>query len=252
MNTPCKMKIPRVKTGVNGLDDLLEGGFPKGHCILLSGAPGTGKTIFALQYLYNGAKAGEKCLYIAFNEQVEDVLLQPAVLGWDIQKYIDSGNLRIVCVDVKEFSVKALINEIKDDGCDRVVIDSLSQILAHPIALEDIDISYTLKDRLDRLAPSPLHETVATRLLVEKIINEVRKLPCTSIIISELLESVGGMSRDTISEFLVDGVITLQYVMVGIESSRNLMIRKMRATAHSENIHPIEFKEGIGMNVLMP
>ena len=55
------------------------------------------------------------------------------------------------------------------------------------------------------------------------------------------------MSRDTISEFLVDGVITLQYVMVGIESSRNLMIRKMRATAHSENIHPIEFKEGIGM-----
>jgi len=246
------MKIPRVKTGINGLDELLEGGFPKGHCILLSGAPGTGKTIFALQYLYNGAKEGEKGLYIAFNEQIGDIMLQPLVLGWDLQKYIDNGYLRIVCVDAKDFSVKALINEIKDDGSDRVVIDSLSQILSHPVALEDIDIAYTLKDRLDRLAPSPLHESVATRLLVEKIITEVRKLPCTSIIISELVESVGGMSRDTISEFLVDGVITLQYVMVGIESSRNLMIRKMRATPHSENIHPIEFKEGTGMNVLMP
>ncbi len=246
------MKIARVKTGINGLDELLEGGFPKGHCILLSGAPGTGKTIFALQYLYNGARNGEKCLYIAFNDQVEDVLLQPAVLGWDIQKYVDDGKLKIVCMNVKDFSVKALINEIKEDDCSRLVIDSLSQILAHPIALEDIDMSYTLKDRLDRLAPSPLHESVATRLLVEKIVNEVRRLPCTSLIISELVESIGGMSRDTISEFLVDGVITLQYVMVGIESSRNLMIRKMRATAHSENIHPIEFKEGIGMNVLMP
>lgn len=78
------MKIDRVRTGVNGLDELLQGGFPKSHCILLSGAPGTGKTIFGQQFLYNGAKNGEKGLYIAFNEELEDVLLQPTVFGWDI------------------------------------------------------------------------------------------------------------------------------------------------------------------------
>lgn len=247
------MKIDRIKTGINGLDELLQGGLPKGYCVLISGAPGTGKTIFGLQYLYNGARNGEKGLYIAFNEQVEDVLLQPNVFGWDVYKYIESGKLHIMCVDIKEFNMKALVNEIKDGGYDRVVVDSLSMILAYPIAIEDIDISFTLKDRLDRLVPSPIHVSVATRLLVANVISSLRKLDCTSLIVSELVETQsGGQSRDTISEFLVDGVITLQYVMVGIESSRNLMIRKMRATAHSENIHPIEFKEGVGMNVLMP
>ena len=244
------MKIERVRTGVNGLDELLQGGFPKGHCILLSGAPGTGKSIFGQQFIYNGARAGEKSLYIAFNEELEDVMLQPTVFGWELARYINSGKLKVVCMDVKDFNVKALINEIKDGAYDRVVIDSLTSIISHPIALEDIDISYTLKDRLDRLAPSPVHASVAVRLLVEKIITEIRKLKCTCVIISEMVEGGGGgFSRDTVSEFLVDGVVTLQYVMVGIESSRNLMIRKMRATAHSENIHPIEFKEGIGMNV---
>ena len=247
------MKIERIKTGVNGLDELLQGGFPKGYCILISGAPGTGKTIFGLQYLYNGARNGEKGLYLAFNEEVGDVLLQPSVFGWDIYKYIESGKLNIMCPDIKEFNIKSMVNEIKDGGYDRVVLDSLSMILAYPIAIEDIDISFTLKDRLDRLAPSPIHSSVATRLLVDKVVSSLRKLDCTSLIISEMVEAQGGgVSRDTVSEFLVDGVVTLQYVMVGIESNRNLMIRKMRATAHSENIHPIEFKEGTGMNVLMP
>lgn len=246
------MKIERVKTGINGLDELLQGGFPKGHCVLLSGAPGTGKSIFGQQFLYNGARAGEKGLYISFNEELEDVMLQPTVFGWDIQRYISNGKLRMVCMDVKEFNVKALVNEIKDGGYERVVIDSLTAIISHPIALEDIDISYTLKDRLDRLAPSPIHASVAVRLLVEKIVTEIKKLKCTSVLVSELVEGSSGFSRDTVSEFLVDGVITLQYVMVGIESSRNLMIKKMRATSHSENIHPIEFREGVGMNVLMP
>jgi KaiC/GvpD/RAD55 family RecA-like ATPase len=248
------MKIERVETGINGLDELIQGGFPKGYCVLLSGAPGTGKTIFALQYIYYGAQRGEKGLYVTFNEEVEDVLIQPGVFGWEAQKYIDSGKMKVLCIDTKDFDVNDLVAEIKQGNYERFVLDSLSSLLAQPIAIEDIDISYTLKDRLERLAPSPLNIEVATRLLVEKIIREVRRVKCTSVIISELVESIGGLSRDTISEFLVDGVITLQYVMVGIESasSRNLMVRKMRATAHSENIHPIEFKEGTGMHILIP
>jgi KaiC/GvpD/RAD55 family RecA-like ATPase len=245
------MKIDRIKTGITGLDDLLEGGFPKGHCLLLSGAPGTGKTIFGMQYLNEGAKSGEKGLYIAFNEDAEDILLQPRVMGWDFQQYIDNGKLKILTIEPKDFSMNNIINEINDGGFERVVLDSLSAVIAHPIALEEIDISFTLKDRLERLAPSPLHETVASRLLVEKIIRSIRKLPCTSIIIAEHFEA-GNVGTDSIAEFLVDGVITLQYVMVGIESSRNLMIRKMRATHHSENIHPLEFKAGSGITVQMP
>jgi len=247
-----RVKIERVKTGVDGLDKLIEGGFPKGHCILLSGAPGTGKTIFGVQYIYEGAKNGERGLYITFTEDIDDISLQASVFGLDLQKLIKNGSLKLLHIDIERFDIKDIIREVKKGKYQRLVIDSLSAIISHPVALEDVDVSYVLRDRLDRLLPSPLHMEVATRLLVNKIVSEIKGLDCTSIIISELVEGVGGLSRDTVSEFLVDGVITLQYVMVGIESSRNLMIRKMRATAHSENIHPIEFKEGVGMSVLMP
>ncbi|HDI73252.1 MAG TPA: hypothetical protein ENF58_03870 [Candidatus Altiarchaeales archaeon] len=247
-----RVKIERVKTGVDGLDKLIEGGFPKGHCILLSGAPGTGKTIFGVQYIYEGAKNGEKGLYITFTEDIDDISLQASVFGLDLQKLIKNGSLKLLHIDIEKFDIKDIISEVKKGKYQRLVIDSLSAIISHPVALEDVDVSYVLRDRLDRLLPSPLHMEVATRLLVNKIVSEIKGLDCTSIIISELVEGVGGLSRDTVSEFLVDGVITLQYVMVGIESSRNLMIRKMRATAHSENIHPIEFKKGVGMSVLMP
>lgn len=246
------MKIERIKTGINGLDELIQGGFPKGHCILLSGAPGTGKTIFGMQYIHEGAKKGENGLYVTFTEDVDDMLLQASVFGWDIQKLIKKDRFKLLHLDIEKFDMKDIIKEVKKGKYQRLVIDSLSAILSHPVALEDVDVSYVLRDRLDRLVPSPLHMGVATRLLVDKIVSEIKSLDCTSIIISELVEGVGGLSRDTISEFLVDGVVTLQYVMIGIESSRNLMIRKMRATAHSENIHPIEFKEGVGMKVLMP
>ena len=246
------MEIERVKTGINGLDEVIGGGFPKGHCILLSGAPGTGKSILGMQYVYEGAKMGEKGLYMAFTEDIKDMTLQGDVFGWDMKKLMEEGKLKLISKDLDKFDIKELVREVKKGGYQRLVVDSLSAIISHPVALEDVDVSYVLRDRLDRLIPSPVHSTIANRLLVDKIISEIRGLDCTSIIISELIEGVGGLSRDTISEFLVDGVITLQYLTIGIESSRHLMIRKMRATAHSENIHPIEFKNGINVKSLQP
>ncbi|MDI6806700.1 MAG: ATPase domain-containing protein, partial [Candidatus Aenigmarchaeota archaeon] len=56
--------MKRIKSGINGLDKLIEGGFPEGSVILVSGAPGTGKTLFGLQFIYQGAKANEPGVYV--------------------------------------------------------------------------------------------------------------------------------------------------------------------------------------------
>jgi KaiC/GvpD/RAD55 family RecA-like ATPase len=93
---------------------------------------------------------------------------------------------------------------------------------------------------------------IASRLLLNKILSQIKKLDCTTIIISELTEGSHGLSRDTISEFLVDGIITMHYTSTGSLPGRHIMIRKMRATKHSEMIHPIEFVDGHGISVLMP
>ncbi len=64
--------IERVPTGVQGLDDLIEGGFPKNSIVIISGEPGTGKTTFALQFIYEGVKKGEPGVFITFEEKVNE------------------------------------------------------------------------------------------------------------------------------------------------------------------------------------
>ena len=74
----------RVSTGVDDLDLVVEGGFRAGKSYLIVGEPGTGKTIFGLQFLYKGLLNGEKSLYVAIDEQPGDIIEQAASLGWDL------------------------------------------------------------------------------------------------------------------------------------------------------------------------
>jgi KaiC/GvpD/RAD55 family RecA-like ATPase len=246
------MAVERVSTGVVGLDALIQGGFPKNYTIMVSGSPGTGKTLLSMQFLYDGAKKGEKSLYIVFEQSVNDLIVQGELFGWELRPLIDSGNLKLVSKSIEDTHLDDIINEIKRGGYKRVVVDSLSAILLHPVAWKDMDLPYILSGSLEEMIPDPKNPMIASRVLLNKILSEIKKLDCTTIIISELTEGSRGLSRDTISEFLVDGIITMHYTSTGSLPGRHIMIRKMRATKHSEMIHPIEFVDGHGISVLMP
>jgi len=79
----------KAKTGIWGLDDILSGGFSRGHVFLVEGAPGTGKTTIALQFLMEGARAGEKCLYITLSETERELRDGAASHGWDLDDGIE-------------------------------------------------------------------------------------------------------------------------------------------------------------------
>ncbi len=79
----------KAKTGVWGLDNILSGGFSRGHLFLLEGAPGTGKTTVALQFLLEGARAGEKCLYITLSETERELRQGAASHGWTLGERIE-------------------------------------------------------------------------------------------------------------------------------------------------------------------
>src|SRR4029077_18803627 len=71
-----------AKTGISGLDNILSGGLSRGHVFLVEGAPGAGKTTLALQFLLEGAKAGERCLYITLSETERELRESAASHGW--------------------------------------------------------------------------------------------------------------------------------------------------------------------------
>src|SRR4051795_7820271 len=138
-----KMNVGRAKTGIWGLDEILSGGFSRGHVFLLEGAPGTGKTTIALQFLMEGARAGEKCLYITLSETEEELRHGAASHGWSLDEQIEVFELlppeSLLDADQQQSllyssdlelgeTTKQIFEAVERARPDRVVLDSLSEI----------------------------------------------------------------------------------------------------------------------------
>ena len=138
-----KQSPPRRRAGIWGLDDILSGGFSRGHVFLLEGAPGTGKTTIALQFLMEGARAGEKCLYITLSETERELRDGAASHGWTLddgievfellppESLLDSDQQQSLLyssdLELGE-TTKQIFEAVERAQPSRVVLDSLSEI----------------------------------------------------------------------------------------------------------------------------
>ncbi len=240
------MRTKRVPTGIKGFDELVEGGFPEGASILICGTPGTGKTIFGMEFVYYGAKKfNEKCLYVSFEQKIDDIREQAARFGWDFQSLEKSGKLKIMHIPLKnidENTTRDVVKVIQKNGIKRVIIDSISTLAVNaPIYTTIKDM--TMVDMINRkkvFSPAILGDFVVKRFIYG-FISELNNMEhCTSLLISESSEKGEYLSRDTISEFFCDGVVHLTFESMGGQYSRSLIVRKMRKTANDEDIHPLE------------
>lgn len=227
--------MDRVKTGIKGFDKLIEGGFPRGKIILLSGTPGTSKTIFALQFLYNGAtQFNENGLYVSFEEREKNLKSQASQFGWDFDKLEKANKVNILSIpanSIKETTAFEIISMAKKNSVKRLIIDSLSTLSIN---------TPTTYSKVNDLTE------ISIKRFMYTFINDLRDMKdgTTSLLISQTAE--GQLSRDTVSEFICDGIILIKYESIGGEYSRNLIIRKMRETDNDEDIHPLEIgKNGI-------
>lgn len=235
-----------MKTGIGGFDELVQGGFPRGSTVLLAGTPGTGKTIFGLQYLYNGAlKYKEKGLYISFEQTEESLKKQASLFGWNLELLIKKGLLEILHIPVRDIDQKTasfIIGKIKKNKLNRLVIDSISTLSVNaPIYSFMSDLTLIdLEKRKSFLSPPIVGDFIVKRFIYS-FVDELHIVDgCTTIMISEAGEKSEYLSRDTISEFICDGIILITFESMGGEFSRSLLVRKMRETKNNEDIHPLE------------
>src|SRR3954469_1246139 len=139
----AKSVADKARSGIWGLDDMLSGGFSRGHLFLLEGAPGTGKTTVALQFLREGAQAGEKCLYITLSETERELREGAASHGWKLEENIEVFELLppeslldteqqqslLYSSDLELGEVtRQVLDAVARSQPDRVVLDSLSEI----------------------------------------------------------------------------------------------------------------------------
>ena len=214
----AKRQTDRVQTYIPGFDKLIQGGILRNSVNLISGGPGTGKSIFCMQFLYNGIKyAKEKGLYISFEESIEDLKTDAQTFGWNFDKLEKENKVKFIYLypyEITNFQSK-LISEITRLNAERIVIDSTS---AFGMALEG---DYEVRKELYALSA------------------QLKKLNCTTFITSEIVgevsidhPSAGGMSRFGVEEFIADSVMTMHYT--GGADDRAIRIVKMRRTNHQK------------------
>jgi len=214
----------RIKTGIPGLDSLIEGGFLKGHTVLITGPAGAGKTIFCCQFLWEGLNNGERCMYITFEELPEEIKVDALAFGWDFGKYENEGKLVLTHKDPFQVTdiTGRLENEIERNKITRVVIDSTSLLGLY------------FKDPHD------------IRRELYKLMCALKSTEATSVLTAETKEDMEFVPRFGVEEYVADASIILFFTGIGESGFRSLQVRKMRNTKHSTNTHPFEItKNGI-------
>jgi len=222
------MVIERIPTGIKNLDELIEGGFVKGSCILISGYPGAGKTIFGFQFLLEGLKRGERGIYFSLEETKEDLLSDVERFGWK-EFFIE-----------KEKEGKFLIHNILPTSIDKIsseIIRYVNLINPERVVIDSV----TLIEN----AWESFQEIGKIRRSIFNLIKEMKNKKITILLLSEA-------SKDEIKfeEFLVDGVIKLYYLAYSLP--RALQIVKMRKTKHTLDYIPFEItNDGIVLKKLV-
>lgn len=215
----------RIRTGIEGLDIMLKGGFIKGRNFLLSGPSGSGKSTLAIHFVYEGVLNKEKVLYLTLEESKEKITEDMSKFGFDLKKAEKEGNFIFLggpiakvtsAMQKVDATIDNIINEIeivvKERKIQRVVVDSIN------------------------LLTMLVENESGRRKALATLSNTLSSLGCTSILISETEEGTMKLSRYGIEEFVVDGVIVLYLVRQGSIFVPGIAIRKLRGSDHDKEI----------------
>jgi circadian clock protein KaiC len=223
----------RVPTGVPGLDELVNGGYFLGSTTVVAGMSGVGKSVMALHYIAEGARRGERSLFLSLDEQVPQLLRNAASIGIDLQPAIDRGLVRLyydapqeIEVDHHFHKIERIVEEFKPK---RVVIDSLSTYGS----------SLGTQGRVFR---DFFHALVA--LMKEHQIAAVYNHENPEML------GISSMMGELAMSSLVDNIVLMNFVEIGDTLRLGVTVAKMRANPVDRVTRECEIVNGQGMRVL--
>ena len=229
------VKIERVKTGIPGMDEILHGGIPKRNIVLLSGGPGTGKTIFSQQYIWNGLQVGEPGIIVTLEEHPVQVRRNMLQFGWDIRKFEERGLFAIIDAFTGGIGEAAKREKyvVRDPDDVHLLIDILRE------AVKELNVQRVAVDSVSTLY---LTRPAAARGVLMQLKRVLSGLGCTSLLVSQVSVTERGFGGPGV-EHAVDGIIRLDLDEFDGTLYRSLIIWKMRGTSHSMRRHPFEITD---------
>ena len=228
--TPAKQDyrvklLPKSPTGIPGMDEITGGGLPKGRPTLVAGGAGCGKTLFAMEFLVNGAtQFNEPGVFVAFEENAEELAQNVASLGFDLKKLSKQKKLLVDHVRVER-------SEIEETG--DYDLEGLFIRLGH--AIDSIGARRVVLDTIEVLF-SALPNQGILRAELHRLFRWLKDKGVSAVITAE--RGDGTMTRFGLEEYVADCVILLDHRVNEQVSTRRLRIVKYRGTLHGTNEYP--------------
>src|SRR5690348_4309293 len=233
---PTVQKLP---TGIASFDVIAKGGLPKNRTTLLSGTAGSGKTVFAAQFLAAGIRdAEEPGVFVTFEEPPADIRTNMRSFGWDMERWERDGLLAFVdaspdpdveVIESGSFDLNALLARVQHAtrkvNAKRVSVDSLGAVL------------------------SQFSDQATVRRELFRIASALKGMGVTAVLTAERIEDYGAVARFGVEEFIADNVMILRNVLDGESRRRTIEILKFRGTDHQKGESPFTITADRGMVV---
>jgi len=221
--------VHRLKSGIYGLNPLLDGGVNENSTTVVIGRSGAGKTTFATQFIRRGLLGGQEGIFVSLDENKEQIIREAVEMGWsDILDYLDDELLVFIDASGREFSnfirkeLPAFVSEWKGSNA-RIAIDPLTPVL------------WSTKDLYEQ------------RDLIGFMLKQTRKVGTVLCTLEEHGATDLSGPETVIPMYLADCVIHLKYNSDDAASSRSLKIVKCRNSRHSQSRHPYQILRGFGI-----
>ena len=217
--------LSKAPTGIPGLDEVTDGGLPRGRTTLLCGGPGCGKTLMALQFLVRGAvDGGEPGVFVAFEESPAELAQNVASLGWDLKDLQARGLLAIDHIRISE-------GEIVETGA----WDLEGMFIRLGAAIESVGANRVVLDTVEALF-GPLGDELTLRSELRRLFRWLNDRGVTAIVTGERGE--GTLTRHGLEEYVSDCVVLLDHRVHDQISTRRLRVVKYRGSHHGPDEYP--------------
>jgi len=234
---PPSPKLPKSPTGIQGLDEITNGGLPTGRPTLVSGGAGSGKTLFAVEFLVRGAtQYGEPGVFISFEETLPDLAKNAASLGFDLNQLVADKKLFLDYVHISRAEI-AETGEFDLDGLFIRIADAVQRVGAKRIVLDTIEALF-----------GELPNPAILRAEIRRLFAWLKQKGLTTVITAER-DRPDKLTRHGIEEFVSDCVIVLDHRIREEISTRRLRVVKYRGSTHGTNEYPFLIDES-GISVL--
>jgi circadian clock protein KaiC len=232
-----------IQTGIAGLDAIFLGGIPQGNTILVEGAPGTGKTLLGMEFIYRGITAyQEPGLIVGFETAPRKLIRDAAVFGWDLEALQQQNTLKIIFT-----SPQVLSQELRSP--DSLLLEVADQMDAQRIFIDGISLLRTVPNHVNDAFEGDSNDMGSYRQLLQLLMQGLQRENLTAVLSHEVTAVEPQAFALEVTEFLCDTVIVLRRDQKRRSTRRSLEITKSRGQDYDTGLHTLRITAGQGLEV---